>query len=135
MMTIEYNKDNLSTVVGLIKANLTQELLIKKYRTRNLTNPMFGHCHTASACLQRIFGTKALKLNRAQDDEGIWHWWCVDVNNNLIDITIEQYTSIGRVPPHDRGQKATMLGFGYRKRVLELFNRVVNDITIKNLFN
>ena len=85
-MTIEYNKDNLSTVVGLIKANLTQDLLIKKYRARNLTNPMFGHCHTASACLQRVFGTKVLKLNRAQDDEGIWHWWCVDINNNLISL-------------------------------------------------
>jgi hypothetical protein len=133
-MNIEYNKDNLSAVIDIIKDNLTQDLLVKKYRTRNLTNPMFGHCHTASACLQRVFGTKFLKLYRALDDEGIWHWWCVDINNTLIDITVDQYLSVGRVPPHDGGQKASMLGFGYRTRVLTLYDRVINDMTIKNLF-
>jgi len=121
---MEYNIDNLRIVTNLILKNLTPDLLPKKWVERNSTNPMFGHCHTASACLQKIFGTQELKLHRALDDEGIWHWWCVDNQNRIIDLTSDQYTSQNRQPPWDKGQKASMLGFDYRKRVLTLLGRI-----------
>jgi len=121
---MEYNIDNLRIVTNLILKNLTPDLLPKKWVERNSTNPMFGHCHTASACLQKIFGTQELKLHRALDDEGIWHWWCVDNQNRIIDLTSDQYTSQNRHPPWNKGQKASMLGFDYRKRVLTLLGRI-----------
>lgn len=121
---VDYNMENLKMVSNLVLQNLTPDLLPKKWVERNSTNPMFGHCHTASACLQKVFGTKQLKLHRALDDEGIWHWWCVDNENRIIDLTSEQYTSQNRQPPWGKGQKASMLGFDYRKRVLTLLGRI-----------
>jgi len=128
-MTLEYNENNLKMVKQIIIDNLTPDLLPKKWVERNKANPMFGHCHTASACLQKVFGTKQLKLNRALDDEGIWHWWCIDTDNNIIDLTEDQYYSQGRTPPHKDGQKASMLGFDYRKRVLVLLDRIQEVLT------
>ena len=126
---MDYNEDNLKLVISSIKNNLTPDLLPKKWIERNGTNPMFGHCHTSSACLQKVFGSKIIRLWRGLDDEGIWHWWAVDMNGNLIDITSEQYTSVGRVPPYNVGVKASMLGFDYRKRVLKLLDRVTKELS------
>lgn len=121
---IPYNKENLEIVSKIIVDNLTPDLLPKKWIPRNESNPMFGHCHTSSACLQKVFGTKNIKLYRGKDDEEIWHWWCVDTNNQLIDITVDQYHSVGKTPPYEQGEKASILGWGYKKRVLELLERV-----------
>jgi len=92
---------------------------------------MFGHCHTASACLQKIFGTKVIKLYRALDDEGIYHWWAVDKEGHLIDLTVDQYYSTGRKPPHESGTKSGMLGFGYRVKVLTLLDKVLKQLQSK----
>jgi hypothetical protein len=124
-----YTPENLKLVSSVIVKHLTPDLLPKKWVERNTTNPMFGHCHTASACLQKLFGTKNIKLYRALDDEGIWHWWAVDVNGNKIDLTEDQYYSQNRVPPYKDGQKASMLGFDYRKRVLRLLDLVSNELS------
>ena len=125
-----YNEDNLKIVSDVIVQNLTPDLIPKKWRQRNSTNPMFGHCHTASACLQKVFGTKTLKLYRAQDHNDIWHWWCVDVDGKLIDLTADQYYSVGQEPPYENGEKASMLGFAYRTRTLELLDRVKKQLDI-----
>jgi len=126
---IEYNKENLLIVSNLIINNLTPDLLPKKWVERNASNPMFGHCHTASGCLQKVFGIKNIKLYRALDDEGIWHWWSIDLHGNLIDLTVSQYTSVGRIPPHKEGTKASILGFEYRKRVQRLLDKVIKDLS------
>lgn len=126
---MEYNEENLKLVSDTILKNLTPDLLPKKWLETNRTNPMFGHCHTASACLQKIFGGKNIKLYRALDQWGVWHWWCVDKEGKLIDLTVDQYLSIGREPPHKDGQKASMLGFEYRTRTLELLGRVTNELS------
>ena len=112
----------------LIVKNLTPDLLPKKWVEKNKTNPMFGHCHTASACLQRLFGTTNIKLYRALDDEGIWHWWAVTKEGKKIDLTADQYYSQGRVPPYVNGTKASMLGFDYRKRTYKLLELIQNQL-------
>ena len=130
MAMFEYNELNLKRVSDSIVFNLTPDLLPKKWIERNSKNPMFGHCHTASACLQKIFGSKNIKLYRALDDEGIWHWWVKDCNDVIIDLTADQYLSTGRNPPsYDIGQKASMLGFGYRTRVNRLVDKVLNHLS------
>ena len=124
METFEYNTDNLNLACKLIVENLTPDLLPKKWVERNKTNPMFGHCHTASACLQRLFGTKNIKLYRGLDEEGIWHWWVITKEGKKIDLTADQYYSQGRVPPYVSGTRASMLGFDYRKRAYKLMELV-----------
>ena len=126
-MVIEYNEKNLQIISDLIKSNLTSDLIPKKWVQRNSSNPTFGHCHNASGCLYKVFGYKSLHLQRALDDEGIYHWWCIDKNGTIIDLTSEQYTSTGRIPPHDKGQKSGLLGFEYAKRVAKLYERVMNE--------
>ncbi len=128
---LDYTPDNLKLVSEVILDNLTPDLLPKKWIKRNESNPMFGHCHTASACLQKIFGTKIIKLYRALDDEGIYHWWAVDKEGHLIDLTVDQYYSTGRKPPHESGTKSGMLGFGYRVKVLTLLDKVLKQLQSK----
>jgi len=133
---IVYNPQNLQIISTIIKSNLTVDLIPKKWVNRNMNNPTFGHCHNASGCLYKVFSHKALHKYRGLDDEGIWHWWNVDLNGVLIDLTSEQYTSKGRIPPYINGEKSGMLGFEYKKRVLRLYERVMSDYEGKlNLFN
>jgi hypothetical protein len=127
MMMVDYTPENLKKISGIIKRNLTYDLLPKKWFIRNASNPMFGHCHNAAGCLYKIFGHESMHMYRALDDEGIYHWWCIDKENVIIDLTSEQYTNFGRTPPYAEGQKANILGFEYRKRVMRLFNRVMNE--------
>jgi hypothetical protein len=125
---LKYNRTNLKRVSRSITNNLTTDLLPKKYRVENAENPMFGHCHTASGCLYKVFGSDALHMFRAVDRREIWHWWVEDRDKNVIDLTANQYPSsvVGKL--YKKGEKSAMLGFAYRKRVLELLSRVRRDL-------
>ena len=71
-------------------------------KTINSITPMFGHCQTDNEkCLQKIF--RKYQTNRAKDELDVWHWWCVDVNGKLIDLTEDQYYKRDRIPPYDKG--------------------------------
>jgi len=130
MTLISYDKKNLELVSKIIVENLTPDLIPKKWRKRNSIEPSFGHCHSASVVLQKIFGTENIKLYRAKDEQEIWHWWCVDINGKRIDLTENQYLKWDRVPPYEFGEKASMLGWGYRKRVFDLLERVEKVLDI-----
>ena len=125
-MVLEYNQNNLQTILTLIQNNLTPDLLPKKWYERNRLNPTFGHCHNSAGCIYRVFGPKSVKMYRGFDGE-IYHWWIQDLNGVLIDITADQYYSVGKQPPYDKGEKASLLGFDYRKRVDKLYERVMSD--------
>ena len=88
------------------------------------SNGTYGHCHTAAGVIYKTFGHENVKMYRALDDEGMYHWWCVDKDGNIIDPTAEQYTLSGKKPPYECGKKSSMLGFGYRTRVNTLLERV-----------
>ena len=128
-----YTKENLEIASKVIVENLTPDLIPKKWRKRNSITPMFGHCHTASDCLQKLFGSENIKLYRSKDEEDIWHWWCVDIHGQRIDLTDEQYHSLGRTPPYDRGEKASILGWSYKKRVEELLKRVEKELDFSTI--
>lgn len=129
---MEYNEENLNKVIGLIRNNLTIDLLPKKMKDRNInggSNGTYGHCHTAAGVIYKIFGPKNVHMHRGLDDENLYHWWILDKNGNIIDPTSEQYTLLGKVPPYDKGEKAGLLGFDYKKRVLALLERIKKDLT------
>ena len=126
---MEYNEENLERVSEIIRECLTSDLLPKRmnevWQKRAMISPMFGHCHTASACLRKIFGKENIQLYRGLDDDEIYHWWAEDKNGVLIDITAEQYTNAGLTPPYDRGEKASPLGFpSYRDKINTVMERV-----------
>jgi hypothetical protein len=90
---LNYSKKNLKKVSNSIYRNLTEDLLpLKKYIPGNKKNAMYGHCHTASGCLYKIFGSKNVHLFRAMDKNHLYHWWVQDMNNNVIDLTQSQYS-------------------------------------------
>jgi len=124
---ILYDKENLDKVSKLIVDNFTPDLVAVKFRERNSIEPLFGHCYAASACLQKIFGSKNIKLYHAKDNEDIWHWWAVDKDEEIIDLTADQYYSTDRTPPYDKGKKAGQLGWGYRKKVKKLLTKVLDN--------
>lgn len=128
---MEYNEENLNKVLAAIKSNLTIDLLPRKMRDRNInggSNNTYGHCHTASGVIYKIFGHKHVAMYRAMDDEGLYHWWIQDKEGKVIDATHEQYTLLGRQPPYAAGEKKSILGFEYRKRVERLLERVKSTL-------
>ena len=130
---MDYTEENLNRVIQSIRCNLTIDLLPKKMQERNISggsNGTYGHCHTAAGVIYKIFGHKNVHMYRALDDENLYHWWIVDKNGKIIDPTSEQYTLLGRVAPYDKGEKAGLLGFDYKKRVLTLLDRVKNDLNL-----
>lgn len=131
-MKLDYNEENLKRVSEIIKDNLTIDLLPLNMRQRNIfggSNNTYGHCHTASGVLYHLFGSKNVTPYKALDEEGLYHWWVVDKNGKIIDITSEQYTLLNRTPPYDQGKKASLLGFDYRKKVKVLLERVEKALT------
>lgn len=130
---MEYTEENLQKVITSIRNNLTIDLLPKKMQERNIhggSNGTYGHCHTASGVIYKIFGSKNVHMYRALDEEGLYHWWIVDKNGKLIDPTSEQYFLLNRTPPYTNGTKAGLLGFAYKQRVLTLLERVRKDLDI-----
>jgi hypothetical protein len=125
---LRFTKINLRRVSVVIRRNLTPDLLPLKYRAKNAQNPMFGHCHTASGCLYKIFGSQSLHMYRALDEDGIWHWWVKDREGNVIDLTATQYSHRAVSKLYKHGHKSSMLGFSYRNRVEILLSRVREEL-------
>jgi hypothetical protein len=72
-------------------------------------------------------------MYRGLDDENLYHWWIVDKNGNIIDPTSEQYTMLGKKPPYEKGEKKSMLGFEYKKRVKILYDRVMSELNQQSM--
>lgn len=131
VMGIEYLMD-------LIKSVLTIELLQKKYRGKNLKNPLFGHCYVASEALYHLI--RSLSFNdhlleykpcRGRDSDNITHWWLQDNEGKILDPTAEQYTSQSKVPPYHKGLRGPFLTRIPSKRALIVIERVKKKLDRK----
>jgi hypothetical protein len=127
MCLLEYNDGILVEISILIKKNLSQDLLPKKYWKSNLTSPFFGHSYNAAGTIYKIFGPKYVQLYKGLDTSGYWHWWTIDKDNRIIDLTSEHYTSKNKILPYAEGQKSSVLGQNYKKRILRLTDRVMYE--------
>lgn len=132
---LPYSKPNLIRVSKSILKHLTSDLLPKKYHETNKKNHFYGHCHNASGCLYMIFRSKNVHMYRAYDPitstqlgENFYHWWIVDRNNHIIDLTASQYSQSHVKKLYKLGEKGSILGFDYKKRVQTLFERVLKDL-------
>jgi len=132
---IPYNKRNFNRVSKSILKHLTPDLLPRKYHETNKKNRFYGHCHNASGCLYMFFRSQNMRMYRAYDEktskqlnENFYHWWIVDKNNQIIDLTASQYSQSHVKKLYKIGEKGNILGFNYKKRVKKLFNKVYSDL-------
>jgi len=131
----EYNR--IQEVMELIQNNLTPDLLggRKKllYPNDILTNKMYGHCYHASQALFYLIDTDKLVPMSGEDYREEKHWWLQD-GENVYDVTAEQYFSVGKEPPHDKGKKSKWYGWKQRPQQisLDLMVRVLGDRLIED---
>lgn len=131
--TLTYNPypmTEIESVMGLIASNLKPEMVSKKYREENSTNPMFGHCYHASQALFHLMDTNVLEQRTAIDYHDEAHWWLVDNSTDKVyDITADQYYHVGQTPPYVDGKKKPWYGWKQRphQRTLDLMVLVLGD--------
>lgn len=121
-----YSEYNMCLVMGLIKKNLSSDLLSPKYRLENLSNPLYGHCYHSTQALYYLMNTDRLIPMSGKDYRDDYHWWLQD-DHKIYDLTAEQYYSIGKLPPYHNGKKSKWYGWGQRphQRSLDLIVRVL----------
>ena len=123
----QYNyPQDLPIVTKWIHNHLDIKLCPPKFREGNLGNPMFGHCYHSTQALYFFFRGANLKAMSAPCDIAGSHWWLIDDNNNIIDITEDQYLSVGKKAPYDKGKETKWYGWRNRthKRSLTLMHLV-----------
>ena len=124
-----YPMTEIELVMGLIVSNLKPEMVSKKYREENATNPMFGHCYHSSQALFHLMDTDVLEQRTAIDYHDEAHWWLVDnTTDKIYDITADQYYHVGQTPPYP-GKKKPWYGWKQRphQKTLDLMVLVLGD--------
>lgn len=99
------------TIIKCIQNNLTPDLLKTQFRDGNAANPLFGHCyHSAEALYHLIRALQVPKKYfefrpcRGVDVNNVPHWWLQNECGDILDPTVEQYTSKGLTPPYSTGR-------------------------------
>ena len=123
--------NNVALVSQSIKRNETPDLLQRQHIEINKRRNGFGFCHTDAGASYIIFGSQNLRLMRAKDNQGIYHWWVADNDNNIIDLTAQQYSASELKRLYANGEKSGLLGFRYRPRVMTMVQRVCQDLGLK----
>jgi hypothetical protein len=131
--------ETVEKIIRAIQRNLSPELLKPKYRKENASNPMFGHCYVATETLYHLIdGFKEygdFLPYQNTDSRGISHWWLqrpVYGYGWIIDVTEDQYISVGLIPPYIGGKHRHFLTSYPSKRTVILMRRVRKDLTNKN---
>ena len=129
-----YPMSEIESVMGSIASNLKPEMVTKKYREENATNPMFGHCYHSSQALFYLMDTEDLEQRTAVDYHDCSHWWLVDkTTEKIYDITADQYYSVNQLPPYP-GKKKPWYGWKQRphQRTLDLMVLVLGDRLVED---
>jgi hypothetical protein len=135
----EYKYPNdLEKVTDLIKQKLNPKYLSPKYRETNKTNPFYGHCYHSTQAVYYFFKNTKFKIMSGKCDVSGHHWWLIDEDNNILDITNDQYHSIGKEPPYENG-KEVKRWYGWKgqplKRSLVLMNEVQPSSKLYKSYN
>ena len=127
----EYTEKNMCLVMGLVRRNLTPDLLVHKklmYSNDVKTNSCYGHCYHSTQALFYLMNTDELVSMSAEDYRGEKHWWLQN-GEKIYDATAEQYYSVGQLPPHHNGKKSKWYGWKGRPQQisLDLMVRVLGE--------
>ena len=119
----EYNEKSMSLVMGLIRKNLTPDLLKGRkklmYPDDVKTNPCYGHCYHSSQALFYLMNTDQLVPMSGEDYRGEKHWWLQN-GERIYDVTAEQYYCVGKLPPYHSGKKSKWYGWKGRPQQISL---------------
>ncbi len=116
--------------IGKIKNSLSPDLLKTEYRVANENNPMFGHCYVATETLYHLMDSDDVKPCCGRDDDGIVHWWLeYRKSGKRIDVTAEQYLSVGKVPPYENGRGSGFLTKEPSKRARLVMDKVMKIVS------
>ena len=117
---------DLEQLGGLIVAQLTPDLLSTQFAKMPDAgrNPLFGHCYVASEALFHLAGGKksGLRPRRIEIAKDRWHWWLVDREGNIVDITAKQFD---QPPDYTAGLKTAFLSKRPSARAKKLMGRVL----------
>ena len=132
----EYTEKNMCLVMGLVRRNLTSDLLVHKklmYPNDVKTNPCYGHCYHSTQALFYLMNTDELVPMSAEDYRGEKHWWLQN-GERIYDVTEGQYYSVVQLPPHQNGKKSKFYGWKQRPQQisLDLMVRVLGDRLIED---
>jgi hypothetical protein len=128
----EYTEKNMCLVMGLVRRNLTPDLLKGRkklmYPDDVKTNPCYGHCYHSSQALFYLMNTDQLVPMSAEDYRGEKHWWLQN-GEKIYDVTAEQYYTVGKLPPYVSGKKTAWYGWKGRPQQisLDLMVRVLGE--------
>lgn len=98
----------------LILPHLGPNLLSGSYKAGwSLDNPTKGLCSVATEAAWFVLGGPQSDWTPyvTQDPQGGTHWWLQNGQGDKIDLTQDQYTSVGQTPPYDRGHLGHGTGF------------------------
>lgn len=128
-----YSEEGAESMMKIIRTQLTPNLLTKKYRKENETNPMYGHCYHSTQALFYLLDPHNLIPMSGIDYRGDTHWWLYDDRGVIYDTTADQYYSVGQVPPYTVGKKTSWYGWKQRphQRSLTLMMRVLDYCNIE----
>ena len=128
-----YSEEGAESMMKIIRTQLTPNLLTKKYRKENETNPMYGHCYHSTQALFYLLDPHNLIPMSGIDYRGDTHWWLYDDRGVIYDTTADQYYSVGQVPPYAVGKKTAWYGWKQRphQRSLDLIMRVLDSCNIE----
>jgi hypothetical protein len=116
----------IAKLVREVQSNLTPELL--KPRWKNQRHPLEGFCYVAAEAMYHLLGKEDWKPCMASyEDEGgkTSHWWLAHkTTGRIVDPTHEQFTELGKVPPHHLGKGCGFLTQQPSKRAQRILDRV-----------
>ena len=132
-----YPYSDINLVISLLKLKLTPDLLSHKklkYRQDKLTNKYYGHCYHATQALYYLMDTDRLFSMKGKDYREETHWWLQD-EDEIYDVTADQYYSVDKTPPYESGKKTNWYGWKQRPQQisLELMKRVLDTRLIKDI--
>lgn len=123
-----YSELNMCLVMGLIKRNLTPNLLSSKYKEENQFNALYGHCYHSTQALFYLMDTDVLIPMSGKDYRNDYHWWLQN-DNRIYDVTAEQYYNVEKLPPYHCGKPSKWYGWKQRphQRTLDLIIKVLGS--------
>ena len=108
-------------LIDIIVRNLSDDLLKKEYKNIPNRNKFTGHCYVASETFYHL-SDKNLKVYHIKH-ENTTHWFLKDDNNNIIDITKDQFKT---TVPYQNATRGFFLTKTPSKRSLKLIDKVIN---------
>jgi hypothetical protein len=126
------NLGSFDQIISSVQRSLTPDLLRPEYRGRNATNPMFGHCYVATEAFYHLTKEECpgrFSIYHGKDDDGIVHWWLHDnYEIRIVDLTADQYLSLNRKPPYEKGRAGFFLTKNPSKRAVIVMEKVMNEL-------